>query len=54
MCNEYESLCADVSHVILDEVHERQVEMDFLMAILRRRCRDFPHLKIVSTPRLRE
>ena len=37
----------NVSHIILDEVHERQVEMDFLCAILKGQINSNPHLKII-------
>lgn len=37
----------NVSHIILDEVHERQVEMDFLCAVLKARRLDNPHLKLI-------
>lgn len=38
-----------VSHVVMDEVHERQVETDFLLALLKAECVKRPHLKLVST-----
>lgn len=36
-----------VSHIILDEVHERQVEMDFLCAVLKARLPAHPALKLI-------
>lgn len=36
-----------VSHVVMDEVHERQVETDFLMALLKSECARRPHMKLV-------
>ena len=39
---------AGVSHVVVDEVHERQVETDFLLALLRRRAKEYPALRIVA------
>jgi ATP-dependent RNA helicase DHX36 len=36
-----------VSHIILDEVHERGVETDFLMAILKQQLLRCPHLRVV-------
>lgn len=36
-----------ISHIIVDEVHERQVDSDFLMALLKQQCARFPHLRIV-------
>jgi HrpA-like RNA helicase len=36
-----------VSHIVVDEVHERQVETDFLMTILKQRAADYPHLRLV-------
>ena len=38
---------ANLTHLIIDEVHERQVEVDFLMAILRREMPKYPKLKLV-------
>lgn len=38
---------ANLSYIIIDEVHERQVEIDFLMAILRRELPKYPKLKLV-------
>ena len=37
-----------LSHIIIDEVHERQVEIDFLMAILRHEISNYPKLKLVN------
>lgn len=42
-----ESFFDKVSHIILDEVHERQVENDFLMAIFKSRLSQ-TNLKLVS------
>eukprot|EP01041_Mallomonas_annulata_P009936 gene9936-20661_t len=36
-----------VSHVVVDEVHERQVETDFLLCVLKRLHPSNPHLKLV-------
>ena len=36
-----------VSHIVVDEVHERQVETDFLMTILKQRAPDYPHLRLI-------
>ena len=36
-----------VSHIVLDEVHERQVETDFLMTLLKQQAVNFPHLRVV-------
>lgn len=38
---------ADVTHLLLDEVHERSIDSDFLMIILRRLLHDRPDLKLV-------
>ncbi|KAK5224689.1 putative ATP-dependent RNA helicase ucp12 [Exophiala xenobiotica] len=37
----------DVSHVFVDEVHERSLDTDFLLALLRDALPSLPHLKIV-------
>jgi HrpA-like RNA helicase len=42
-----ETVLNRISHIILDEVHERQVELDFLMTILKLRSPSFPDLRIV-------
>lgn len=36
------------SHIIIDEIHERGVETDFLMTILKQQLAKFPHLKLVK------
>ncbi|XP_018620694.2 ATP-dependent RNA helicase DHX30 isoform X2 [Scleropages formosus] len=36
-----------VSHVVVDEVHERDVNTDLLLALLRSALRDNPHLRVV-------
>eukprot|EP01035_Chromulina_nebulosa_P018534 gene18534-24253_t len=36
-----------VSHIIIDEVHERQIETDFLMAILRDQLTSRPNVKLI-------
>ncbi|KAI8139726.1 P-loop containing nucleoside triphosphate hydrolase protein [Fennellomyces sp. T-0311] len=36
-----------VTHVIVDEVHERTIESDFLLVILRRLCSIRPDLKVI-------
>ncbi|ETI21187.1 hypothetical protein G647_07531 [Cladophialophora carrionii CBS 160.54] len=38
---------AGVSHVFIDEVHERSLDTDFLLALLRDALPQLPHLKIV-------
>ena len=35
-----------VTHIIVDEVHERSVETDFLLAILKRMLPSYPHVKV--------
>ncbi len=40
---------AKVSHIIVDEVHERQVETDFLLSLLKTECAHRPYLKLVSS-----
>jgi hypothetical protein len=61
------AVLARISHIVLDEVHERQVtekpsiwlpilrymfgyqvEMDFLMTILKMKMNDYPNLRLVS------
>ena len=37
-----------VSHVVLDEVHERGVETDFLMTLLKQQVASYPTLRLVS------
>jgi ATP-dependent RNA helicase DHX36 len=41
------SFLGKVSHILLDEVHERQVETDFLMTLLKKECINFPQLRII-------
>ncbi|XP_064458368.1 ATP-dependent RNA helicase A protein-like isoform X2 [Ornithodoros turicata] len=36
-----------VSHVIIDEIHERDVNTDFIMVVVRDIIRAFPHLKVI-------
>jgi hypothetical protein len=36
-----------VSHIVLDEVHERGVETDFLMTILKQHMKDLPSLRVI-------
>lgn len=36
-----------VSHIVLDEVHERGVETDFLMTILKQQMKDLPSLRVI-------
>ncbi|KAL6248391.1 putative ATP-dependent RNA helicase ucp12 [Rhinocladiella similis] len=38
---------ANVSHIFVDEVHERSLDTDFLLALLRDALPSLPHLKIV-------
>ena len=38
---------AQVSHIVVDEVHERQVETDFLMTLLKQQAPRHPHLRLV-------
>eukprot|EP01038_Epipyxis_sp_PR26KG_P010154 gene10154-13660_t len=38
---------SSVSHIMVDEVHERQVETDFLLTILKSRLLHFPKLKLI-------
>ncbi|PGH15152.1 hypothetical protein AJ80_05664 [Polytolypa hystricis UAMH7299] len=37
----------DITHLVLDEVHERTIDSDFLLIILRRLMRERPDLKLV-------
>ncbi|KAH0842951.1 hypothetical protein AYO21_03334 [Fonsecaea monophora] len=41
------SALANVSHIFIDEVHERSLDTDFLLALLREALPSLPHLKIV-------
>ena len=36
-----------VSHIVVDEVHERQVETDFLMTLLKQNAPNHPHLRLI-------
>jgi ATP-dependent RNA helicase DHX29 len=36
-----------LSHIVVDEVHERQIETDFLLRILKQKLVEFPHLKVI-------
>ena len=36
-----------VTHVIVDEVHERDKFSDYLLAVLRDALKNFPHLKVI-------
>ncbi|KAI5296441.1 hypothetical protein KEM52_002554 [Ascosphaera acerosa] len=38
---------ADISHVVVDEVHERSLDTDFLLALLRNVLRHRPDLKLI-------
>jgi HrpA-like RNA helicase len=38
---------AGVSHILVDEVHERQTDTDFLMALLSRKLESYPHLRVI-------
>ena len=37
----------DVTHIIVDEVHERSIESDFLLIVLKKLMQERPDLKIV-------
>ncbi|KAI5295718.1 hypothetical protein KEM52_000437 [Ascosphaera acerosa] len=37
----------DITHLVLDEVHERTIDSDFLLIILRRLIRERPNLKLI-------
>lgn len=37
----------DISHVVLDEVHERTIDSDFLLIVLRRLMQKRPNLKVI-------
>jgi len=37
----------NISHIIIDEVHERHLDSDVLLAILKRFLPDYPHLNVV-------
>lgn len=36
-----------ISHIVIDEVHERQVETDFLLCLMKRHLPNYPHLKLI-------
>ncbi|ORZ02997.1 P-loop containing nucleoside triphosphate hydrolase protein [Syncephalastrum racemosum] len=36
-----------VTHIIVDEVHERTIESDFLLIVLRKLCQDRPDLRVI-------
>ena len=36
-----------VSHIVIDEVHERQVEVDFLLTMMKEKAPFFPELRVV-------
>lgn len=36
-----------ITHLILDEVHEREKQTDFLMMVLQDCIKDYPHLKVI-------
>jgi hypothetical protein len=36
-----------VSHIVIDEVHERQVEVDFLLTMMKEKAPSFPELRVV-------
>jgi ATP-dependent RNA helicase TDRD9 len=38
---------SNYSHIVLDEVHERDLEMDFILILLRCLAPEFPKLKII-------
>jgi len=44
---ERDTLMSSVTHIILDEVHERSHETDFMMLVLREILRDRPELKVI-------
>ena len=37
----------NISHIIIDEVHERHLDSDVLLAILKQVLPDYPHLNVV-------
>ena len=41
------SVLDDVTHIIVDEVHERSIESDFLLIVLKKLMQERPDLKIV-------
>ncbi|KAI7866161.1 P-loop containing nucleoside triphosphate hydrolase protein [Spinellus fusiger] len=44
---ESDKLLSGITHVIVDEVHERTIDSDFLLIILRRLCHIRPDLRVV-------
>ena len=38
---------SSVSHIMVDEVHERQLDTDFLIALLKERIVNYPHLRLI-------
>lgn len=38
---------SSVSHIMVDEVHERQLDTDFLIALLKERIVQYPHLRLI-------
>eukprot|EP01033_Poteriospumella_lacustris_P016553 gene16553-11841_t len=38
---------SSVSHIIVDEIHERNVETDFLLTILKQELPRYPHLRLI-------
>jgi hypothetical protein len=44
----FSAYLSEVTHIVIDEVHERGVETDFLMNILKQELPNHPHLKVVS------
>lgn len=36
-----------VSHVIIDEIHERDLDTDFVLVVLRDMVRTFPRLRVI-------
>ncbi|CAO3593191.1 unnamed protein product [Absidia cylindrospora] len=44
---ESDPLLEGVSHVIVDEVHERSIDSDFLLVVLQRICRIRPDLRVI-------
>jgi ATP-dependent RNA helicase DHX29 len=44
---ERQSDLQDITHIVLDEVHERNIESDFLLIVLRRLMKTRPQLKVI-------
>jgi hypothetical protein len=38
----------NLSHIVIDEIHERTVETDFLLTIIKQQLTNYPNLRIVS------